>query len=336
MPGERIRRFPLLVLPLFLLCYGYGTIDVADFYRLSAAPFDLNTDPGRQFLQSSPLPYILGFPVTRTLGPTVSFLIVIGGGLLLFAGALYRFAATRYPNYRNDALLMLLATPLWIVMTQYIGKSDPFIIAFALLLASASHPLVQVASACLVVLSHFEIGLLMLASAIFLRVVPLRTAMTGATIGAVLVLAYLYFVLPSPPQSRTDVGMLLLRESLAAVAATPILHLIFTFGPFWLCVVAAWPLDWKWIVACGATAVLASATVDFTRVFTLVGLPLAIAVIDRVMAARAAAGDAARPPAWVSALPILVFFQAHLIGQYVYDSRVPELLSRLLDYDLRR
>lgn len=335
MSGERIRRSPLLVVPLFLLLYGYGTIDVADFYRLSAAPLQLNADAGKQFLHSSPLPYFLGYPITRVFGPRVSYFMVFGAGLLLCGIAAWRLAAVRYAHHRNDAMLMLLATPVLIVMTQYIGKSDPFLVAFVLLLMTVTHPLAQIVCASLVVMSHFEIGLIVLASAAFLQLLPRWATAIGAAIGAAAVLGYVYYLLPVAPQSRADVAILLVRESLASVATTPVLHALFTFGPFWICVAAVWPMDWRWLVTCAATLLLASVTIDFTRVFTLVGLPLAIVVVDRAVAGlRANAG--ARPPRWVSALPLLALCQAHLIGRYVYDSRLPELMARLVDVNLRQ
>lgn len=327
---ELLRRQPLLAIPLFLVLYGYGTIDVADFQRLSAAPLSLNTDAGKQFLQFSPLPYFLGYPFTRALGPRPSFLIVMGAGLMLFVLSLRRLAAQRYGSHGNDAMLMFLATPLLIVMTQYIGKSDPYVIAFALLLPTLTNPLLQILVASLVVLSHLEMGLLILASAAILGIVPWRAAIGGAVLGVALMSGYHHLLLPAPPQSRADIGMTLLRESLDALGRTPILHLIFTFGPFWVCVFGAGRMGGRWLLMLAGTALVASVTIDFTRVFILVGLPLAIAVVDRIVSRLQTMADEPAP-AWLGAVPLLVFVQAHLIGLYAYDSRVVELASRLFD-----
>jgi hypothetical protein len=325
-----LRRQPLLAIPLFLILYGYGTIDVADFQRLSAAPLSLNTDAGKQFLQFSPLPYFLGYPFTRALGPRWSFLIVMGGGLALFVWSLWRLAAQRYGSHKNDAVLMLLATPLLIVMTQYVGKSDPYVVAFTLLLPTLTNPLLQIIVACLLVSSHFEMGLLILGSATVLGIVPWRAAVAGAVLGFAAIYGYHHYLLPAVPQSRADIGMLLLREALDAVGRTPTLHLIFTFGPFWVCVFGAGAMGWRWLLMLAGTALVASITIDFTRVFIIVGLPLAIAVVDRIVSRlRASAGEPA--PAWLGAVPLLVFVQAHLIGLYAYDSRIVELARRWLD-----
>ena len=73
-----------------------------------------------------------------------------------------------------------------------------------------------------------------------------------------------------------------------------------------------------------------SPRIDFTRVFIIVGLPLAIAVVDRLVSQlKANAGQPA--PAWLGATPLLVFVQVHLIGLYAYDSRIVELAKRVFD-----
>jgi len=120
-----------------------------------------------------------------------------------------------------------------------------------------------------------------------------------------------------------------LSEALDAVMNTPILHLVFTFGAFWMCVLTAWPLGWRWRTVLAGTLVLACVTLDFTRVFNLVGLPMTIAVVDKVFPA---ADDGAEPgaPRWFVALPLLAFVQVHLLSGYVFDSRMPALVGRLL------
>ena len=322
-----LRDHPLFVIPVFLCAYGAATIDVGDFRVLSAAPLQLHVEPSRQFLHFSPLPFVLGYPVTRAMGPAWAFAIVMLGGLIFSAAALRRFVAVRYGTRQNDAMLMVFATPLMIVLSQYIGKSDPFMVAFLLLLAASTNPMVQVLMACLVVLSHLEMGLLVLVSAIFLRIVPVRWTTIGGLAGVLLVLGYHHYLLPAPPQSRADMGVAYLSVAADAVMNTPVLHLVAMFGPFWLCVLTARHLGWRWFLVFVATTAVASATLDFTRVFILVGLPLVIAIVDNVVTRSHEA-----TPGWLSVLPLFAFFQVHLLSTYVYDSRVPQLLGRLLEF----
>lgn len=330
-----LRAHPLLVIPLFLSFYGYGSIDVVDFHLLSAAPLTLNANPRRQFLQHSPLTFFLGYPLTHTVGAVWSFAIVMLGGFAFFVVALGRFVAVRYRTFQHDAMLMFFATPLLIVLSQFLGKSDPYLVAFLLLLATSRNPMLQVLFGCLVVLSHLEIGLLVLGSAIFLRIVPFRTTLLGGLAGAFLVLGYHQYLLPSPPQSRADIGLELLSEAIDAVLTTPVLHLVLTFGPFWVCVLMAKRLDWRWLTACLGTALMAVSTLDFTRVFTLVGLPMIIAIVDRLVPRADTVSADQLTPRWFNALPLCAFFQAHLIADYVYDSRMPKLVGRLLEYMAR-
>ena len=323
-----LRDRPLLVIPLFLGLYGYGTIDVGDYRTLSAAPLTLHPDPNRQFLQFSPLAYFLGYPFTNTLGTTWSFAIVMGGGLLCFAAALHHLASVRYRAHRQDAMLMLLATPLLIVLTQYVGKSDVYLVVFLLLLVASANPVMQIAFAALMILCHLEMGLLILASAIFLGIVPWRSAIAGGVAGVLLMLGYHQYLLPAPPQSRADMGAGFLSEALGAVMNTPVMHLLFSFGAFWACVFAAWPLGWRWRTVLAGTFMVACVTLDFTRVFILVGLPLTIAVIDKVF--PAGEGGPVAAPRWFAALPLLAFVQVHLLSGYVFDSRIADLIGRIL------
>lgn len=89
-------------------------------------------------------------------------------------------------------------------------------------------------------------------------------------------------------------------------------------------------MGWRWLLMLAGTALVASITIDFTRVFIIVGLPLAIAVVDRIASRLRTPADEPAP-AWLGAMPLLVFVQAHLIGLYVYDSRIVELARRIAD-----
>ena len=326
-----LRANPLLVLPLFLVLYGYGTIDRTDFAALSAAPLRLHSTPGRQFLHSSPLTFFLGYPLTTTLGQNASFAVVMAGGWACFVLALRRFASVRYGPRRNDALLMLFASPLLIVLSQFVGKSDSYLVACLLWLAAGAPSAVQALLAGLMVLCHLEMGLLVLGAAMFLRIVPWRAPAVGAIIGVALIMGYQHYLLPAVPQSRADLGLELLQESIDAVLSTPILHLVFSFGPFWVCVLMARPTDRRWLVAAAATAVLSSITLDFTRVFVLVGLPMIIAIVDKLIRDADLAGNDAPASSWLTVLPLCAFVQVHLITHLSYDSRMPELVLRVLE-----
>lgn len=319
------RTRPFLIVPAFLCVYGYGTIDVGDFYRLSAHPLELNAPASRQFLQSSPLPYFLGFPFTRAFGGRASFAIVMCGGLALCAVSLQRLVRRRYGRRQRDAMLMMFATPLLIVLTQYLGKGDAYLAGFFLLLIGALHPLVQATAAIGMVTSHFEMGVIVVALSVFLRLVRPGPALVGALAGAAAVLVYHYALLPAPPQTRAGLGVSYLTDALRITLATPVLHLVWTFGPFWWCVGRAWPIEWRWSAAFVGALVLASVTLDFTRVFVLVGLPVIVATIDRVIERL---GD--DEPDWLIALPFLAFVQAHLLSSLVYDSRIPEIVARFV------
>jgi hypothetical protein len=144
-----------------------------------------------------------------------------------------------------------------------------------------------------------------------------------------LIFGYHYYLLPSPPQSRAGIAVELLSEAVGAVLNTPVHHLVLTFGPFWLCVLTARGLNRRWFILCVATALLATTTLDFTRTFILVGLPLIIAIVDTFVPRADAADTDYVAPSWIDALPLCAFVQGHVLSHYVYDSRLPGLLARL-------
>lgn len=323
--GAALRSRPPLVVPLFLAVYGYGTIDVADFYQLSAHPLQLNPETSKQFLHASALPYFIGYPLAATIGPRAAFVVVMIGGVVAAVAALRRLTRLRYGARANDAMLMLLATPILIVLTQYLGKSDGYLIASFFVLVSVSNPGAEALAALFVVLSHREMGVLLLASAWLLGLRRPGAWMLGAVAGLVMVFAYHHFWLAAPPQSRADLGVSYVRDAVALTLSTPVLHVLWTFGPFWWCVTRAWPIPWRGVVVLVVALVLASATLDFTRVFTIVSLPLAIALVDRIVDRL----DRGPEQTWLAYLPLFPFVQAHLLSSLVFDSRLAELVPRL-------
>lgn len=313
------------MVPLFLALYGYGTIDVADFARMSAHPLLINPEPRNQFLHSSALPYFLGYPFTTALGARPAFAIVMLGGVAFCLAALRWFTRVRYAARGNDAMLMFLAAPLLIVLTQYLGKSDPYLAAFLFVTLGAVHPVLQIVMAALAVLSHREMGTIILVLCVFLGLARPRV-LAGAVIGIALIYAYHHVLLSAPPQSRSDLGAVYLRDAISIVLTTPVQHAVWTFGPFWWCITRAWPLDWRWLTTVAVALGFATATLDFTRVFVLVSLPAVIAVVDRIVARLNEDRD---EPAWLASLPFFAFVQSHLLSLAAYDSRMPEVLSRL-------
>jgi hypothetical protein len=169
---------------------------------------------------------------------------------------------------------------------------------------------------------------IVLAAAVVLGLMRPRVLM-GALIGVLAVYAYHHLLLPAPPQSRSDIGALFVQDAISIVLTTPIQHVVWTFGPFWWCVSRAWPLDWRWLAAAVLAFVLGTATLDFTRVFVLVALPAIIVVIDRIVSSLNAADD---QPRWLTALPAFAFVQSHLLSLFTYDSRMPEVISRVTGF----
>ena len=113
---------------------------------------------------------------------------------------------------------------------------------------------------------------------------------------------------------------------------TPVHHLVLTFGPFWFCVLMARRQDWRWFVVLAVTTLVAITTLDFTRTFTLVGLPMMIAIIDSFVPRADGVDTDYAPPPWFAVRPLCAFFQAHVLSTYVDEFRLSELVAKLVEF----
>jgi len=314
--NERMRRRPAWFLLAFLIVNGVHGTDAHDFAILAARPFALHPDVERQFMHSSPLTFLIGAPLARLVGVDAAFPMVSAAGFLLVAFALTRFLR-RFPAREAETIgIVLLSSPLLLVLTRWIGKSDPFLVAFYLLLAADPRsPLTKGALATAIVLCHREIGTIVLGVHLVLFRRDAVPVLAGLAAGHAALLAYLFELLPAPPRSRAQFAEGRALELLEALSMNPIVHIAFALNWFWIFLAIHLGRSRERVTAVALLIVFVAATVafDFTRVMAVCALPIIVHVAVRL------APDA--PPLLASGpFPLLFLAQFQIEGAgWVHD-----------------
>lgn len=298
----------------FLLLNGVRGCDFPQFRFLVENPLALLPELDGQFRHGSPLTYFVGVPLADLFGPHVAFALVTAAGFVLLAFALRRFLRPFAAAQRHTILVVLVSTPLLLVLTRWIGKSDPHLVAFYLLLVTSRRPAVQALLAAAMVLCHREIATVILVLHVACARRDVAPVAAGLIAGHGLIFAYWHLLLPAPPASRAQYAAGHRDVIFAAVATAPLVHVAFALNWFWHFLVAHTrrARDLAAIVAIVVVLAVAALTTDFTRVASLCALPIILHVAVRTPAA-------ALPRArWVPWLFLLQFQVEGFLGR-TYD-----------------
>src|SRR5262249_10204580 len=184
-PGHR--RLPhsyaavLLLVGVFAAIYGLKLSDAAEFRAIALDPFRVAVPPDHQFLYGSPFTFLLGnYYVHHAVDVDAAFYLVAACGAELLAIAIHRaFGAMLPPEARPVAVLVLFTSPLLLVVNSFVGKSDPYLIAFFLLLTTATSAGSIVILATAMPLCHSELGAIILAGYLCLHPDRWRPIVTG-------------------------------------------------------------------------------------------------------------------------------------------------------------
>lgn len=294
----------------FVLLNGVRFTDVADAQRLAAQPFALLADVERQFLHGSPFTFVLAAPAAELLGPWPAWILVTAGGFAVLALALRRFLAAFAPAQRHTILVVLASSPLLLVLTRWIGKSDPYLVGFYLLFITEPRAAVKSSLAAAMVLCHRELASVILVLHLVCARRDVAPLVAGLAAGHGLVLGY-WQLLPAPPATRAAYAAGHGETILGAVAHAPLVHVAFALNWFWyfLAANARRARDVLPVVAVLGVAALAT---DYTRVASLCALPIILHVAVRTPAA-------ALPRARAVPLLFLVQFQIEGFLGRVHD-----------------
>jgi hypothetical protein len=314
----------VITVPLFLWLYGWQRIDLVEWRTLTAAPFTLSLPASQQFLYGSPFSHLLGaYYQHQGLGFSESFIVVHGLALMLLAFAVIRALIARCGSDQWAAgALVIAASPLLLTIVSWIGKDDSFLLSFYLLMLLSRSSLTRALMCGLMIICHRELATAMLINHAILRVSIDNTQREGIVIGmgagAGLALSFLYtnLLLDVAPMTRLDYMIAHARPLLNGVIASPLAHFAAALGPFWLYLLRPSSLTLRRLAVLASAAVMASLTLDFTRVFVLVAAPLLIDLTEEIVAElREHGGIALLGRRWaIGALGLLAFAQVQLSG----------------------
>jgi hypothetical protein len=274
----------LLMLPALVWLYGWRTIDTVEWRTITAAPFAVSLDPSQQFLYGSPFTFLLGWYYERQgLTFDASFVVVHGLGLVFFASTLFHcLTVLCSARGRAAGVIVLAGSPLLFVVLTWIGKSDPFLLGFYLLLVCSKSPLTQALLAMSMIACHRELAAAILVAHAILHG-PSRAIAAGGLAGLAGSFVFTFFLLESVPASRFEFMLANAAGLLRRAAAHPLTYLVASLGPFWLYVARPSALTARRTVVLAMAASLAAVTFDFTRVFIIVSTPLLLVLTREVV-----------------------------------------------------
>ncbi|HMF95414.1 MAG TPA: hypothetical protein VKE96_14025 [Vicinamibacterales bacterium] len=307
-----------LAASLVAAAYGVRTTDLDEFRKLSAAPFVMNLAPQYQFLYGSPLTFFLGsYYRHHGIDELTAFFLVHGLGVVLFFVAL---RAALHRVYREEdrslAAIVMLSSPLLLVVLFWFGKADPYLLAAFFLLKTTDAPFTRVILSAIMVAAHRELAAAVLLADLCLDARPWRAVALGVALGESALFVYTNFMLSSAPASRGAYAAGNAVGLWQIFRAHPLLHLIATFGPFWIYVLTRRSFRLSQAGVFAAALVLAAGTYDFTRVFTIVSIPVVFGITrDAVEDINRTGGImVARRRFPAEALWVLMLIQVHLVG----------------------
>ena len=183
---------------------------------------------------------------------------------------------------RNTACFIVLSSPLLLILLRWMGKSDPYLVAFYVIMLNVrGHSWATAALALLMVTAHREIGSIMLVGGLILGQIAAFPVVFGALVGHSIVWGY-QSMLDTKPFSRVSFAIYIMHTS--AWKTNPISHLILGPGWFWIFIARLVNCSDapRVLVTLAMCFVAAVATADYTRVFILCAVPLIAYAADRI------------------------------------------------------
>ena len=322
-------RHPLTFVALFVALYGWRRQDYDDFVLLTRDPFITHPDMLRQFLHSSPLSLFVGWPFTAAFGGHASYVVVCALGFAVMLAGARLYLDGFAPDRRPAMIAVAFATPILLVLSQWVGKGDPYLIGFFLaVLALRGRAWPRAVAAALRGASHRAPGVMKLVGAALLRREIRWPVVIGAAV-AVGAVALYHAGLSVRPFSRTDLAIEFLRQGLAGWERVPVAHLMLSFSWFWTVLflrgrTADWPRVALVVALCFAISLDGA---DYTRDFILCAFPVVVYTAEAVGRDRRLA---ALVTAWPIPFPFLIQMQLESFSGITESHWLGNALARLV------
>jgi hypothetical protein len=314
----------------------FGAVVVVTGVRFVGLPFlvSLHADPLRLlerqdqwFLHGSILNIFVGHALHVVEPLQIQGFYLVASLLAMAALLYYGHRALPDEGPRWTFFLLVALSPVLHVLVFWIGKADPFIVAAYAFLLLTRNPVAAGGLSLAITLSHQEIATILLAVHVALhrpRPATLVGLIAGWAIGLGLHQVYATQI---GLAGSFRVGWLWDRPGALARMnfARPLTMAAFSFCWFWAAVLVFLHERRERLIM-GLAALcfgVAALALDFTRVFTLMALPL-IVYIARELAREE--GGALRP--WRRSLVLLAFMQMELAQGRVWDNGWALMLVR--------
>lgn len=271
-----------LFLIVFSLLYGFGVFGYSEFSLLYENPFELLPQK-KQWLHESPIQYFVGFIFFQTTTSLNAFIFTQFIAFIYLVASIYSFTVVYQIN--TKALIYTLAlSPFFLVLVSWFGKPDPFLIGslFAIIAVQKVFAPASFIFICISVFAHPQITVIHLFLCIVLG--QLRPS-------SILALSYLMaFALYALYLSEIGhfAGRLEYIEThilniIATQVRQPFFSLFCSFGWLWFVILnQRHLLPKKFYFALSLTFIITIITLDHTRVFVLLNIPLLIYIIQNL------------------------------------------------------
>lgn len=317
-----------------VLVTGVRFADVAALGELHARPLQRLDSPRAEYLHSSLVNIFVGHALQAVSPRRIQAFYLGAMALALGAILFYGHRSVADAGERWTFFRLLALSPLIHVLVFWVGKSDPFLVAGYFLLLLFESPVVIAALALGMTLAHLEQATVVLAvHAVLHRARPTVLApllvgwLTGFGVHQVYLAELGIVGSPRAAWIAERLGFLG-RNNLAR----PYAMVALSFSWFWIPVLAY--LGGRRLrvlpLLMGGCFLVAAFAMDFTRVFTLVSLPLTVYVARGL--AREGGGVLAPR---LGMLTALAFLQMELAIGRIWDNAWVLMVLERLGVDLR-
>ena len=261
--------------PIFILIYGFSVLGYEQFKVLHNDPF---------VLLNQQYQYLLGHYGFGWMPPEFSYACTQLVGFCYLGFAIKWFAETREINF-SYFIKLLAVSPFFLVLFVWQGKPDPFIIGSFFMICSVHYTkkTISLLAVLIAIFSHPQIALIHCVLIIFLNFKKPSVIFFLNYIAA-FTLYFIYLnLLDGDLHGRTDQiianGKALFRNQFT----NPVLSIVLSFGWFWLIIFNIWQkLNSKFWISLIFCFIISMLSMDFTRTFLQIALPLFVILIMEV------------------------------------------------------
>jgi len=267
----------LIFTPIFLLFYGVNTYGL-HAKSLYLNPFgELETE---KWVQESPIQYFVGFFINLIVkNTTITHWIVVGIGFVYFLISTKYFDKNYFKNF--EILKILYFTPFFLILFSWMGKPDTFTIGSLLfLVAFSSSVSLSFTFIIFLIFSHPQVSIIYILLIKYLNIFKIKTIHYFSFVVGFLTY-FIYLGKLSTFESRFNVISNEIIRAFNTIFTNFLGGLISLFMWLWIIIfISNLIKDKKFIFSFLFIFLISFFTIDHTRIFTLLSVPIIIYLIN--------------------------------------------------------